>query len=564
MGTMHRANEQGPKYQLRDPGVSRLPTTRSRMGVVSKTPRAGPLCLEPITASSLPKPSSRISVTLQGTKNTIARPQTRQTKPNCFGFPTPTTRAISAFDSIGLEDADGKVTSRDQSRIPATSLDDLNQPQVTPSVTQSPRALDPNAILENPFTVRPEPSSSAFSPNHSRQSSLASHASTYSSASSMARHRAERQLRQILEYPVISHNKQGVVSAAPSDHTASSESSLDTVTEVCAPYLVPPSGPPVSLEWVPDPEAGGVDEAEEVWKRIETKMGRRLRGTSLKDRGRWVVKLHTDLQGSVRKGKMERRPSDFSVSAYFDFGNDGQQDGTAIFDMAAPLVTSVSSSAATPWNTPCLRRDTLQRADRVVRKRSVDEETASTVASPSTDPTSAFASHTIAFTSDLLQETRIPVLSSPSKMTLPEDRLATSIVPVTSHSSMCRLDSHVVSALEALRADFDTPELDAALTTNFSVHTSPELETGLGVGLQMRMDSVYGLSNLSPRPRRICQPRSPLLDDDDAVSLDDGETKNLDPDVVRVTDLDTGRVRDVQMGLLDEVDLGLSELSLSA
>ena len=333
------------------------------------------------------------------------------------------------------------------------------------------------------------------------------------------------------------------------------------------PYLVPPSGPPVSLEWVPDPEAGDLDEAEEVWKRIETKMGRRLRGTSLKDRGKWVVKVLTDLQESLNAGQMERQPSDFSVSAYLDFGSGGHKDGTAIFDMAAPLVTSVSSSAATPWNTPFLRRDTLQRAGRVVRKRSVDEETASTVSSTSTDPTSAFASHTIVFSSEQPHEIAIPVLPSPGMTTLPESHLATAIVLVPSHSSMCRLDSHVVSALEALRADFGTPELDAALTSSFKqalVHTSPELETGLGLGLQLRMNSVYGLSILSPRPRRMCQPRSPLLEDNDVSFSNDGEAEDLDPDVVRVTDLDTGRVRDVQMGMLGEVDLGLSELDLSA
>lgn len=139
--------------------------------------------------------------------------------------------------------------------------------------------------------------------------------------------------------------------------------------ETTAPYLVPTSGPPMALTWLPDPESLTPDPAEELWRRLEIKMGRRLRGPSLRDRGRWVV-------------KMEKQASDFSVSAYLGFGDDttvsegesdGYEAGEAIFDIAAPLVTSLSSTAATPANTPCLRRETLQRATRVRRKRSEDE-----------------------------------------------------------------------------------------------------------------------------------------------------------------------------------------------
>lgn len=80
----------------------------------------------------------------------------------------------------------------------------------------------------------------------------------------MVRNRAERQFRQTLSRPI---STQSFISR-------SSESTLHTIadplfpceSESCAPYLVPPSGPAVTLEWLPDPESGALDEAEEVWR----------------------------------------------------------------------------------------------------------------------------------------------------------------------------------------------------------------------------------------------------------------------------------------------------------
>jgi len=173
----------------------------------------------------------------------------------------------------------------------------------------------------------------------------------------------------------------------------------------------PSSGPKSCFQ--PDPESRKLYEAEEVWRRLEAKMGRRLRGTSLRERGRWVVKRREDTGlDDDTKGGMERQPSDFSVSTYLTFEPD--DEATAIFNMAAPLVTSFSSTAATPWNTPCLRRETLQRTGRVTRKRSAD-------------------------------------------------LLAAGPSHARTASSMYRLDSHVIAALEALQEGFDSPALDEAL-----------------------------------------------------------------------------------------------------
>ena len=277
-----------------------------------------------------------------------------------------------------------------------------------------------------------------------------------------------------------------------STSSSASDITLQTVFEPCAPYLVPTSGPAVTLEWEPDPECVGLDEAEEVWRQIEAKMGRRLRGNSLRERGSWVVK---PALRQADERAMARQPSDFSVSAYLGFGigNDEEGEAVAIFDMAAPLVTSVSSSAATPWNTPCLRRETLHRTSRVLRKKSVDDDTPRQPSSP---------------------------------------------------PPMYRLDSHVISALEALQGLDNSPALDGALglVDRSALCLSPPMEAGLGLGMLLRSDSVYGLAMLSPRPERAKQERSPLLD--------------ADAEMVRVTDLDTGVVRDVLMGGWEVVDLG--------
>ncbi len=71
-------------------------------------------------------------------------------------------------------------------------------------------------------------------------------------------------------------------------------------------------------------------------------MGRRLRGTSLRERGRWVVKRREDTGlDDDTKGGMERQPSDFSVSTYLTLEPD--DEATAIFNM--PLHWSLLSRA---------------------------------------------------------------------------------------------------------------------------------------------------------------------------------------------------------------------------
>ena len=202
----------------------------------------------------------------------------------------------------------------------------------------------------------------------------------------------------------------------------------------CAPYLVPTDGPQMTLAWHRDPESVENDPAEELWKLLENKLGRSLRGT-MKDRGRWVAEPEPESQA------METAGSEFTVSAY------ESMDDEVLFDMTAPLIPSISSTAATPVNTPCIRRETLQRKRHVRKKDAMSRE-----GSSSGD-------------------------SIPSSM---------------ADTSMFRLDSHIVSALSALQGIFDSPDLDKALGLCDYEEDAAE-EEGLGLGMHLRLSSVYTL-----------------------------------------------------------------------
>ncbi|WVQ99740.1 hypothetical protein IAU59_006882 [Kwoniella sp. CBS 9459] len=197
----------------------------------------------------------------------------------------------------------------------------------------------------------------------------------------------------------------------------------ETSTSMCTPYLVPAAGPRMTLEWESDGEANGngngnsgceaeIDEAEKVWRELEIKLGRKVRGRSLR-RGRWVVRpvredareVASEESADYKSAAMDKTPSDFSISYYasrdthansgagsalYDENedmpslspvtSDPQAQATALFDMSAPLIPSASTSACTPWNTPALNNETLRRSRRVKKKASCGASVESTVA----------------------------------------------------------------------------------------------------------------------------------------------------------------------------------------
>ncbi|WVQ67453.1 uncharacterized protein L199_005653 [Kwoniella botswanensis] len=198
-----------------------------------------------------------------------------------------------------------------------------------------------------------------------------------------------------------------------STYTLGNHSSPLPTDCLTSPYLVPSTAPPMTLEWESDESSGEIDEAEKVWRELELKLGRKVRGRSLR-RGKWVVKprnegergLNQQQQSSFDDSdnedneeaiKMETTSSGFSVSLYypsasahshstpplhiphpqsssssFAYGSspmmESPSSATALFDMSAPLVPGGSKNGYTPWNTPLMNKESIKRGNRV-RKR---------------------------------------------------------------------------------------------------------------------------------------------------------------------------------------------------
>jgi hypothetical protein len=230
-----------------------------------------------------------------------------------------------------------------------------------------------------PYSVDGEPESTPSLA--SRQNSTSS--SIYSSASALARARASHPKQpEPVNYPHASDESFGSstnndLAPYPSCLPSPPHEEDVSIRLSHAPYLVPQTqdiqDKQVTLVWEPDLESRAYDPAEDLWRRLDAKLGR---VSSTKERGRWVVSALE--KNTATDVEMIREESDFSISAYMDtdesifhFENeqDGERrdvDGTILFDMKGPLIPSVSSWAATPANTPFIRYDSLRRVGRVV------------------------------------------------------------------------------------------------------------------------------------------------------------------------------------------------------
>jgi hypothetical protein len=288
--------------------------------------------------------------------------------------------------------------------------------------------------------------------------------------------------------------------------------------------------------------------------------------------------------------EMRKESSEFTISAYFDpdlstpiapplysshssrscsyvgsqsgGGTGLDMEGTAIFNMAAPLVTSIPSAgsegaiSATPANTPLIHYETIQRVSRVCKSYS---SSTSTSRSGSTRM-SAVGSVGMAY-----PRSRGRSDSSSAIVDLNQRRVPESIPMIESstaeiggirdgvESGMIRLDSHVQAALEVLSDNPESPvsnNLDTdmkrapssypdphedgqddplqyietdettpmpipipyqhtptpsragyqtrpSVTENYS--TPSVEEAGLGIGMNLHLDSIYSLPVLSPR-----------------------------------------------------------------
>lgn len=348
--------------------------------------------------------------------------------------------------------------------------------------------------------------------------------------------------------------------------------------------------------------------------------------------------------------------------------------GTALFDMSAPLIPSVSMTNATPANTPCIRRETLVRNQKRVRKRVVDDgdgcsvnevihfdqvpglgyegggddgcieglrevdsrwryRCANLLGVRSGQQATISACNT-AQSARLIAASALPDDSTLGlalngareghQVQTAAGPSADMRTPAEKEKIMFRLDSQVVSALEALsdQGGCDiSPALDKALSQDKSVvggagevdrgrpsarlrtrrsaarreggkdgytrNSLPEESTlslhnrdrrheiddkadsdlvlGLGLGVKIRLESMYHLPVLSPRLDRLFlrrDDRSTTHPDDRVAVVDNvdeggvwdasGKAEEEHEEVLVVTDLDTGRRVDVPMTNLAE------------
>ncbi|WWC62282.1 uncharacterized protein I303_104878 [Kwoniella dejecticola CBS 10117] len=664
-----------PKYQLKDTGP--IPSSSSQLPSTS-IPRP------PIR----PRPVSRPSVKAH------RQPSIHRSS---LQMPRPQPRPPAQFTSTQLS-----------SRLPLPSSSSRSRPLSLPPNEASPIAIPPTrptSYQTPPSLTNGLPTSIAPSRELSDQSNSSS---TYSSASSLARHRAIKgrgkdrsSFARLSAYSPPNHgalikalcveseseesestisdhsirtvatvNQAVTVETTPTRHISlsasinESEKSFHAEPEskqpsilsadnhqggLTAPYLVPSSAPPMTLQWESDESSGEVDDAERVWRELEAKLGRKVRGRSLR-RGRWVVKPkgdtgsfdtphldeeEVDEEENVSGVEMEKSPSGFSISMYcspssskstppltidrvrpssFTYGSSpmvsSPTSATALFDMTAPLVPSGINNGCTPWNTPLLNKGSIKRGARVKKRyASVDaaeigpksrlgslEEAERVEFRPQPFDEQPF-SHTeissnppYSWSAPNQSDGRRsePRASSPVRSDeSDEDDDEGPVTKSPSSRPMYRLDSHIVSALSALQGSYDSPELDFALSSSpisspisdtFVDDEDESLEGGLGLGMNLRLKTIYHLPTLSPKLRPSATRASVVTSRPQEVSLSsdrseekmhatESNTKVIDEvshgkdiggmaqvgdsnddDVLVIRDLDTGLERQVRVG----------------
>lgn len=420
----------------------------------------------------------------------------------------------------------------------------------------------------------------------------------------------------------------------------------------------------MTLVWQPDPESTSAapDPAENLWKEIECKLNKR--NPTKAKRGQWVLTPKVPAPGGASSSKaiqprpeptlvakqlayqngrsgqdggrggyvdgdirrwetendgagvgveMERAESEFTVSAYFDPDlttprvrsspptNAFVREGTALFDMSAPLIYSKSRESATPANTPQIRPETIRRAPRV-GGHSAQSSSMSLLGSRSRSRTQMGLHPS--------SRTQSRTGSTDHGLDIVREKSVPESVPGSGSDGVgiYRLDSHVVAALQALGGATPGEALDMALSSsgsgsgsgsyataataiastrsdsNGSTGSMPSMgsrstrstgvesddlangsgsgEMGLGMGMGMRLDSIYSLiTNTAPRrqiQRPECRSKSSLeFGSSSELEHEDGDwngtrEKMQEEDKVRVgsllvTDLDTGHKLDLSL-----------------
>jgi len=370
----------------------------------------------------------------------------------------------------------------------------------------------------------PSPQNQLQGQEQGQEMSRISSTTSFSSASSLARHRLSR--TQLSE--------RGVGNSIPM-------STMTSTTEE----------EEMALIWEPDPESSESDPAANLWMEIEARLNRRSntslnvhgqgQGQGQEERGQWVLtarqrqrqrqrcrdrggepvvehddmgeKEEEDEERRLGSEGMKKESSEFTISAYFDpdlstpiapsrqkfrssvftststsSGSDREMnamamgmnmgigvEGTAIFNMSAPLIHSTSQDnqcgtciSATPANTPIIHHETIQRVSRVrksFRSRSQSRSSSSMTCTISSRVDSSNINAMVAIMDRPGSEPRpnLVSLSVPGSLPMLQDEPYSAGKESTYYgnnegpsTTMTRLDSHVQAALEVLS---DIPDL---------------------------------------------------------------------------------------------------------
>ncbi|WWC69819.1 uncharacterized protein I206_103762 [Kwoniella pini CBS 10737] len=682
-----------PKYQLKDPGPIPQSASRSHLSTTPK-PQIRPRLV------SRPSIKAHRQASVQRPPAHIPRPPIRPSQQftptqQASRLPLPSSTNRARPLSLPPDEASSVIIphTRPTSYQPSPSFPLSASPSYLSKAVGIP---EPRPLLSQPIHDQLDcrvPGSIAPSRETSNQSTGSS---VYSSASSLARHRAIKgrgkdrsSFARLSAYSPPNHDclVKALCAESESEDTEStlSDHSIRTVATVnqvvnvenipirhlslsasinsperslkeepvseesfmlssedhrglTAPYLVPSSAPPMTLEWESDESSGEVDEAERVWKELEAKLGRKVRGRSLR-RGKWVVKPREhpvveltpslDTRNMKEEGvDMEKTASGFSLSMYFSpqssrstppldidrcrsssFTYDSSpivaspSSATALFDMSAPLVPGGIDNGCTPWNTPLVNTESIKRGTRV-KKRFASMDVAEIGQKNRLGSLEEVAK--IDFTPQQSQSREISsrcllerglTTTNPDQEDSPDD-CQTLSPPIglsdlhgtqTDHNTaprmMYRLDSHIVSALSALQGSYDSPDLDFALSSSPPLSPASDVATeedfegstgnGLGLGMNLRLRTIYHLPTLSPRLRpsavRTATKTASRIESSNGNSMAIDPTQRVDEtmdytlksdsssqipevneeddeEVLVIRDLDTGLERQVKVG----------------
>ncbi|WWC88944.1 uncharacterized protein L201_003859 [Kwoniella dendrophila CBS 6074] len=366
--------------------------------------------------------------------------------------------------------------------------------------------------------------------------------------------------------------------------------------ELTAPYLVSSNAPPMTLEWESDESSGEIDQAQKTWRELENRLGRRVQGRSLR-RGRWVVKPREEVatntevtshvledtrasygikrggSGSADEGsaEMEATSSGFSISMYYSpsspkttppldihkirqttytYGSsplvESPSSATALFDMSAPLVPSGSKNGYTPCNTPLMNKESIKRGARVKKPlASVDVSDITQKDRLSSLEEDARVDFVDIDSSEDGKTNSQPMPYSSTQYYQAQDSSSEEspiFKPEKLAQNMYRLDSHIVSALSALQGDYNSPDLDFALSASSSMSPTSSFEHesdathedrigGLGLGMKLNLKTVYHLPTLSPRLRPSAAQKSLMVKKDEQQFDDEDVQEELQHDL---------------------------------